>query len=124
MTWDLYYENYIDWPISLAVQRISKLDDFGTAEQILDVVTVLADDDMDGAKHLLNRAIQYGVKFPGFELSQIYLLLDDDICLKALYQSADTYTIHDLGALCDIVDDEVIIDIANKYNIENPLEEL
>ena len=48
-------------------------------------------------------------------------LMDDDICLKALYQSADTYTVHDLGDLCDIVDDDVIIELSDKYNIENPL---
>ena len=65
MHWEEYYEKINDWAVSTAVSRISSLEDMGEPDEIVDALNIIAFDDEKGANRLLNRALQYNVKFSG-----------------------------------------------------------
>ena len=120
MKWDDYYEKINDWAVSTAVSKISSLEDMGTSDEIVDALNIIAFEDEKGAARLLNRAIQYGVKFSGENLVEISSICSEESFNQALEQSADALTEQDLEDLYGCVDDELIIAIAKKYSIKAP----
>lgn len=120
MIWSDYYEKINDWSVSTAVSKISSLEDMGAPDEIVDALNIIAFEDEKGAARLLNRALQYGVKFSGENLVDIAGLCAEDSFKKALFQSADVFTAQDLEDLYGCVDDELIIDLAKRYKISAP----
>ena len=117
MRWSDYYEKINDWAVSTAVNKISSLEDMGVPDEIADALNIIAFEDEKGATRLLNRAVQYGVKFSGENLAEIVDLCAEDSFKKALYQSADVFTAQDLENLYGCADDELIIDLEKRYKI-------
>lgn len=120
MTWDDYCEKMNDWSVSTAINKISSLENFGSNDEILEVMNEIAVDDEKGATKLLNRAVKYGVKFSAENLAEIMDICEEESFKNALYQSADVFTTQDLAFLNDYVDDELIVDLAKKYRIPAP----
>lgn len=120
MKWEEYYEKINDWAVSTAVNKMSSLEDMGDADEVTDALNIIAFEDEKGATRLLNRAIQYGVKFSGENLAEISSICSEDSLKKALASSGDRLTAQDLEDLYGCVDDELIIDIAKKYRIKAP----
>lgn len=120
MTWDDFYEKINDWAVSTAVNKISSLEDMGEPDEIVDALNIIASEDEKGATRLLNRAVQYGIKFSGENLAEIADLCTEDSFKKALYQSADAFTAQDLEDLYGCIDDELIIEVARRYKISAP----
>lgn len=120
MLWDEYYEKINDWAVSTAVNKISSLEDMGMPDEIVDAINIIAFEDEKGATRLLNRAIQYGVKFSGENLAEIVDLCAEESFRKALHQSADSFTTQDLDDLYGCVDDELILEVAKRYKIPAP----
>lgn len=120
MIWDDYYEKINEWAVSTAVNKVSSLEDMGAPDEIVDALNIIAFEDEKGATRLLNRAVQYGVKFSGENLAEIVDLCAEDSFKKALYQSADAFATQDLEELYGCVDDELIIEVAKRYRISAP----
>ncbi|MDD7726255.1 MAG: hypothetical protein PUJ24_11485, partial [Bacteroidales bacterium] len=120
MTWDDYYEKINDWAVSTAISKISSLEDIGALDEVVDALNIIAFEDEKGATRLLNRALQYGIKFSGENLAEISGLCSEESFKKALYQSAEKFSTHDLEELYGCIDDELIVDIAKKYRITPP----
>ena len=120
MRWLDYYEKINDWAVSTAVNKISSLEDMGAPDEIVDALNIIAFEDEKGATRLLNRAVQYGVKFSGDNLAEIAGLCAEESFKKALYQSAEAFTAQDLEDLYCCVDDELIIELAKRYKISAP----
>ncbi len=120
MTWDDYYEKINDWAVSTAVNKISSLEDIGSPDEVTDAINIIAFDDEKGATRLLNKAVQFGIKFSGENLSEIVGLCSEESFRNALYQSADAFKPQDLEDLYCCVDDELIIDVAKRYHIQAP----
>ncbi|WP_342758335.1 hypothetical protein [Kineothrix sedimenti] len=120
MRWSDYYEKINDWAVSTAVNKISSLEDMGAPDEIVDALNIIAFEDEKGATRLLNRAVQYGVKFSGENLAEIAGLCAEDSFKKALYQSAEAFTAQDLEDLYCCVDDELIVELAKRYKISAP----
>lgn len=122
MRWSDYYEKINDWAVSTAVNKISSLEDMGAPDEITDALNIIAFEDEKGATRLLNRAMQYGVKFSGENLAEIVGLCAEESFKKALYQSADAFTAQDLEDLYCCVDDEIIVELAKRYGIFAPVD--
>ena len=120
MRWSDYYEKINDWAVSTAVNKISSLEDMGAPDEIVDALNIIAFEDEKGATRLLNRAVQYGVKFSGENLAEIAGLCAEESFKKALYQSAEAFTAQDLEDLYCCVDDEFIVELAKRYKISAP----
>lgn len=120
MRWSDYYEKINDWAVSTAVNKISSLEDMGAPDEIVDALNIIAFDDEKGATRLLNRAVQYGVKFSGENLAEIVGLCAEESFKKALHESAEAFTAQDLEDLYCCVDDEFIVELAKRYKISAP----
>lgn len=120
MRWSDYYEKINDWAVSTAVNKISSLEDMGAPDEIVDALNIIAFEDDKGATRLLNRAVQYGVKFSGENLAEIAGLCAEESFKKALHQSAEAFTAQDLEDLYCCVDDELIVELAKRYKISAP----
>lgn len=120
MRWSDYYEKINDWAASTAVNKISSLEDMGAPDEIVDALNIIAFEDEKGATRLLNRAVQYGVKFSGENLAEIAGLCAEESFKKALHQSAEAFTAQDLEDLYCCVDDELIVELAKRYKISAP----
>lgn len=120
MRWSDYYEKINDWAVSTAVNKISSLEDMGAPDEIVDALNIIAFEDEKGATRLLNRAVQYGVKFSGENLAEIAGLCAEESFKKALHQSAEAFTAQDLEDLYCCVDDELIVELAKQYKISAP----
>lgn len=122
MTWDEFYSKTGEWAISTTVSYISKLENMGPADEIIDVFNEIALYDEKGATRLINRAIRFGVTLSGELLNEIFGLCSDDVFHKMLAQSAPKFTTHDLDELYCTVDGDILVEIAMKYKIEPPKE--
>lgn len=120
MRWSDYYEKINNWEVSTAVNKISSLEDMGAPDEIVDALNIIAFEDEKGATRLLNRAVQYGVKFSGENLAEIAGLCAEESFKKALHQSAEAFTAQDLEDLYCCVDDELIVELAKRYKISAP----
>jgi len=120
MKWDEYYDKLYDWAVSTAVNKISSLEDMGSPDEVLDAINTIWFENEKGAVRLLNRAVQYGVKFSGENLAELSGIVDEDSFKKALIASADNLKTQDLDELYGCIDDELIVDIAKKYHINVP----
>lgn len=120
MKWSDYYEKINDWAVSTAVSKISSLEDMGMPDEIVDALVIIAFEDKKGAARLLNRALQHGVKFSGENLVEIADLCSEESFKKALYQSADALTAQDLEDMYGCFDDDLIVDLAKRYQISAP----
>ena len=120
MTWEEYYEKMNDWATSTAVNKISSLTDMGAPNEIVEALNNIALEDEKGATKLLNRAVQYGIKFSGENLAEIAELCSEESFRNALYQSAPTFSARDLEALYGFIDDELIVDVAKRFRISPP----
>lgn len=120
MRWSDYYEKINDWEVSTAVNKISSLEDMGAPDEIVDALNIIAFEDEKGATRLLNRAVQYGVKFSGENLAEIAGLCAEESFKKALHESAEAFTAQDLEDLYCCVDDELIVELAKRYKISAP----
>lgn len=120
MRWSDYYEKINDWEVSTAVNEISSLEDMGAPDEIVDALNIIAFEDEKGATRLLNRAVQYGVKFSGENLAEIAGLCAEESFKKALHESAEAFTAQDLEDLYCCVDDELIVELAKRYKISAP----
>lgn len=120
MRWSDYYEKINDWAVSTAVNKVSSLEDMGAPDEIVDALNIIAFEDEKGATRLLNRAVQYGVKFSGENLAEIAGLCAEESFKKALHQSAEAFTAQDLEDLYCCVDDELIVELAKQYKISAP----
>ena len=120
MKWDDYYEKINDWAVSTAVSKISSLEDMGSSDEVTEALNIIAFDDEKGATRLLNKAIQFGVKFTGENLSEIQGICAEEGFQKALCLSADNFTSKDLEDLYGCVDDETLVGIAKRYHLSVP----
>jgi hypothetical protein len=120
MLWEEYYDKLGDWATSTAVSRISRLESFGPPDEIIDVINTIGFDDEKGATRLLKKAIAAGVKFTGDQLSELYLICDEEVIDHAIQASSDHFKTADIEALYGFGDEEVLADIANKHKIQLP----
>ena len=120
MLWEEYYDKLGDWATSTAVSRMSTLESFGPSDEIIDAINTIAFDDEKGATRLLKKAINAGVTFTGDQLSELYLICDEDAINHALQVSSSHFKTEDLDALYGFSDEEVLIGIAGKQKIQIP----
>lgn len=120
MLWAEYYDKLSDWAVSTAVSRMSKLESFGPPEEIIDAINQIALDDEKGATRLLKKAIAAGVTFTGDQLSELFLICDEEIIRQAIAISSSQFQPEDLDALYGFADEEVLIRIAKQHHIPLP----
>lgn len=120
MTWDEYYDKVYDWKTSTAVSRLSSLEDLGDVEEVIEIIEHIGFEDEKGANRLLKKAIASGMKFTGEQLIELVGVCSDEVIKSAIMHSADQFSETDLEDLHCSVDDELVAEVARKFNIAAP----
>ena len=120
MTWEEYYEKMWDWQPSTMVKYMSKLSNFGPAEEVAEAIIEVSFGDQTGATRMLKKALDAGVKFSGDQLSHMYGNCDEKELERAVRISADQFTDQDIEDLYCSYDDELVIEVAKKAGRKVP----
>ena len=120
MLWEEYYDKVWDWAVSTSVRKLSQVETFGPADEIIEVFQHIAFDDEKAAVRLIKKALAAGVKFSGDQIAELCLICDEAIIEQAVTQSSDTFTTEDLDALYGVCDEEILLEIAGKRKVPLP----
>ena len=119
MEWEDFYVRFYGWAESTQRARISDLTSFGPSEEVTEIACSFFDEKAAGK--LLKKAIAGGVRFTPEEIVTLADLVTPEIQEKLLFANASPYQKEDIEELCDVVDDDLLLEIARKYHIRSEL---
>lgn len=116
MTWDEFYElvEYGD-DINKAIKGVDSLSRIENIDELIDVVNIIEDKSVND--RLIMLALKSGKRFTSEQISEIVYCCSESCLEKALYESASNYTSKDLEELYNWIDEEMLLDVAKKFNI-------
>ncbi len=120
ISWSRFYDNFYQWGNAFAVARSKALIDFGSGEEVVEVVTELFDSDVTEASNFVRRAIDAGVMFHEDELMEIASLCEEDTTRLAVMEAGIIISDDALEELYGIVNDDVIVEVARKQGLKVP----
>lgn len=121
-TWDEYYEKFYDWAESTRVKNLTYLESLGDADEVAEVLIEL-EGNKNAATRLLRKAVEEKIVFTGDALANLFLWdFDEKLVTEAMRNSAANFTTEDIEALYSSVDEEILLEICNKWKIPVPEE--
>lgn len=120
ITWSRFYDAFYDWSPEYAKARLQSVTDFGTDDEVLEVVQELFWDDEYEASRLVMRALEQGVRFTDENIVELASHCDEDTIKQVVFLSKLLLTEESLEELYGNVSDELIIEIAKERNLTLP----
>lgn len=120
ISWSRFYDAFYDWKPEYAKARLQAVTDFGSDDEVLEVVQELFWDDEYEASRFVTRALDAGVRFRDENLVELAGLCDEDIVRQAALLSKLLLTEESLEELYGNVSDDIIIQIAEEQNLKLP----
>ena len=121
-TWDEYYEKFYDWAESTRVKNLTYLESVGDGDEVVEVLIEL-EGNKNAATRLLRKAVEEKIVFTGDALANLFLWdFDEKLVTEAMGNSAANFTTEDIEALYASVDEEILLEICNKWKIPVPEE--
>lgn len=120
ISWSRFYDAFYDWKPEYAKARLQAVTDFGSDDEILEVVQELFWDDEYEASRFVTRALDAGVRFRDENLVELAGLCDEDTVNQAVYLSKLLLTEESLEELYGNVSDDIIIQVAKEQNLRLP----
>ena len=80
--WSRFYDAFYDWKPEYAKARLQAVTDFGSDDEVLEVVQELFWDDEYEASRFVTRALDAGVRFRDENLEELYGNVSDDIIIQ------------------------------------------
>lgn len=121
-TWDEYYEKFYDWAESTRVKNLTYLESVGDGDEVVEVLIEL-EGNKNAATRLLRKAVEEKIVFTGDALANLFLWdFDEKLVTEAMGNSAANFTTEDIEALYSSVDEEILLEICNKWKIPVPEE--
>lgn len=82
ISWSRFYDAFYDWKPEYAKARLQALMDFGSDDEVLEVIQELFWDDEYEASRFVTRALDAGVRFSDENLEELYGNVSDDIIIQ------------------------------------------
>lgn len=82
ISWSRFYDAFYDWKPEYAKARLQAVTDFGSDDEVLEVVQELFWDDEYEASRFVTRALDAGVRFRDENLEELYGNVSDDIIIR------------------------------------------
>ena len=82
ISWSRFYDAFYDWKPEYAKARLQALMDFGSDDEVLEVIQELFWDDEYEASRFVTRALDAGVQFRDENLEELYGNVSDDIIIQ------------------------------------------
>lgn len=123
ITWDEFYDSYLGWADSTVSSRISQISDIQNADaaEIVDCCQCI---DEPLAGRLLRKAEKAQISFSVAQVAELAMFISDEDLLNAIaVKASGPCTQNDLEELNNGgIRDDVITDIAKRYNLQDPNE--
>lgn len=120
ITWKFFYDRFYEWSATYAKKKLEDVKQLGPASQVFEVLTEIYMDDEAGASKFLNRATVEGIAFSRDDFSELNMLCDYDSVRRAVLASGAKFKAKDLEYLYGEIEDDIIIEVAAKYNLMLP----
>ena len=120
ISWNRFYDAFYDWKPEYAKARLQAVTDFGSDNEVLEVVQELFWNDEYEASRFITRALDAGVRFRDENLVELGGLCDEDTVRQAVLLSKLLLTEESLEELYGNVSDDIIIQIAEEQNLKLP----
>lgn len=120
ITWKYFYDRFYEWSATYAKKKLEDVTQLGPASQVFEVLTEIFIDDELGASEFLNRATEEGITFSRDDFSELNMLCDCDSVRRAVLASRAKFKAKDLEYLYGEIEDDIIIEVAAKYNLMPP----
>lgn len=120
ISWSRFFESYEGWNPEYARARLKAVENFGSSDEVLEVMEVLYRNDRYGASALAVRAMNAGVCFQFDDIYDLVALCNKDTVDRAVYLLRHILTEESLEELYGNVSDDLIIQIARECNLRLP----
>lgn len=124
MTWETFYDKYLEWSDSTVSARLSQISDIQNADaaEILDCCQCI---DEPLACRLLRKAEKAQISFTVAQVAELAMFISDEELLNTVAAKASgPCTQNDLEELNNGgIRDDVITDLARRYNLRDPNED-
>ena len=120
ISWNRFYDALYDWKPEYAKTRLQAVTDFGSDDEVLEVVQELFWNDEYEVSRFVTRALDAGVRFRDENLVELAGLCDEDTVRQAVLLSKLLLTEESLEELYGNVSDDIIIQIAEEQNLKLP----
>lgn len=121
MEWKEFFESIFNTEPNILVEKIPSLESMGPSSEVIMALSVISlGCSKEAATSLLEKALQADMIFTASEIYHIFCSCTQEGCKKAFYKSAHKFSTEDLEELYHAIEDEWIIDVAKKNNIELP----
>ena len=120
ISWSRFYDAFNDWKPEYAKARLQAVTDFGSDDEVLEVVQELFWNDEYEASRFITRALDVGVRFRDENLVELAGLCDEDTVRQAVLLSKLLLTEESLEELYGNVSDDIIIQVAKEQNLKLP----
>ena len=120
ISWNRFYNAFYDWKPEYAKARLQALTDFGSDDEVLEVVQELFWNYEYEASRFVTRALDAGVRFRDENLVELAGICNGDTVKQAVYLSQLLLTEESLEELYGNVSDDIIIQIAEEQNLKLP----
>lgn len=120
ISWSRFYDAFSGWKPEYAKARLQALMDFGSDDEVLEVVQELFWNDEYEVSRFITRALDAGVRFRDENLVELAGLCNEDTVKQAVYLSKLLLTEESLEELYGNVSDDIIIQIAEEQNLKLP----
>lgn len=120
ISWNRFYDAFYDWKPEYAKARLQAVTDFGSDDEVLEVVQELFWNDEYEASRFITRALDAGVRFRDENLVELAGLCDEDTVRQAVLLSKLLLTEESLEELYGNVSDDIIIQVAKEQNLKLP----
>lgn len=121
MEWKEFFESIFNTEPNILVEKIPSLESMGPSSEVIMALSVISlGCSKEAATSLLEKALQADMIFTASEIYHIFCSCTQEGCKKAFYKSAHKFSTEDLEELYLTIENEWIIDVAKKNNIELP----
>ena len=120
ISWSKFYDAFYDWKPEYAKARLQSVTDFGSDDEVLEVVQELFWDDEYEASRLIMRALDAGVRFKDENIVELTSHCNEDTIKQMVFLSRLLLTEESLEELYGNVSDDIIIEVAKEQNLRLP----
>jgi hypothetical protein len=123
MTWEQFYDGYLGWSDSTVSSRLSQISDIQNADAV-EIVDCCQCIDEPLAGRLLRKAEKAQLSFTVAQVAELAIFISDEELLNTIAaEVSGPCTQNDLEELNNGgIRDDVITDIARRYNLQDPNE--
>lgn len=118
LTWDEYYEKFYDLSPSTQKSYSYRLSDFGSADEVFEVIQEFAFDDEKFASKFTEKALNAGVHFTPEQVLEMTMLIEKSVLSKMAETAVPNFNKDELGEIYMLIDDESFKRISKKSKID------